>query len=283
MPESFVICHMFPGQPVSRVNWSLDDASFTEIAAICLSKSGFDLLTGEASNPKVTENMKLQLYGVCQSIRQSLKLAADGSVPDIIAEHSMGIYPALAACGALSADDAIEMTFRIGMLMADSFSYGSYSLASVIGLPVQEIQSIANNHGVYLANCNTSRHVLLAGSTSGIESAGIEAQANGAFSVKIFDCDAPLHTPMMEAISGVLKNISEDYHYSEPAVPLMGHILQKLLNSADIPEFIWREISLPVFWNNSYHALKKYGVTRFIEIGAGQSLFKFNRWIESES
>ncbi len=278
-----MICHMFPGQPVVWGAAFQDDDSFRRIAETCCAMTGFDPQTGVSRNPALTETVKLQLFGICYSIFKSEQLASRNPPPDLLAEHSMGIYGALAAGGVLTADEAIEITFRGGMLMAETFSSDAYALGCFIGLTIPQVESIARNNSVYIANYNTSRHVLLAGVASGIESAKSEAEAAGVFSAKQFQADAPLHTPLMGEITADLWIILADYHFNEPSIPLMGHIDQQFLTAATIPEFICSELNMPVYWDKTYHALRKHGVERFIEVGFGQSLAKFNRWIDSES
>jgi len=274
---------MFPGQPVLWNIPPLNDDSFRRIAETCFSMTGFDPLTGSANNRALTESVKLQLFGVCCSLWKNEQLTSGNAPPDLLAEHSMGIYAALAASGVLSANEALEITFRGGTLMAETFGSDKYALGCIIGLTILQVQSIALNNGVYVANYNTSRHVMLAGAGSGIESAKIEAEAAGAFSASLFHADAPLHTPLMNNITADLRTILADYHCNEPSIPLMGHIDQQLLTAATIPEFICSELSMPVYWEKTYHALRKRGVARFVEVGSGLSLTKFNRWIDSET
>ena len=109
-----------------------------------------------------------------------------------------------------------------------------------------------------------------------------EALSAGAFSVRTVPCDAPLHTPLLGAIAGELREIVGDYRYAEPVLPLMDHIDQDFLSAADIPDFLVRELCLPVHWELTYLALRKAGVTVFTEVGSGDALKKFNRWIASE-
>jgi malonyl CoA-acyl carrier protein transacylase len=50
-----------------------------------------------------------------------------------------------------------------------------------------------------------------------------------------------------------------------------------------VADFLLRELLLPVYWEKSYQALRAAGVGKFIEAGVGDSLKKYNRWIESEA
>ena len=109
-----------------------------------------------------------------------------------------------------------------------------------------------------------------------------EALAAGAFSAQSFPCDAPLHTPLMEEVARPLAEICGEYQYREPDLPVMEHIGQTWLKAAEMAPFMARELSLPVHWERTYLALKSLGVGRFFEVGSGDSLKKYNRWIDSE-
>jgi [acyl-carrier-protein] S-malonyltransferase len=281
--SNFMNCFMFPGQPLFRNAETPDDADFLEIAEMARSRARIDIHDFSRSGERTSENVMLQVYGVAMSLYQARKLRREGIVPDLLAEHSMGIYPSLAACGSLPEGDVLELTSRVGRCMSGMGKKGDYALGCIVGLTLEPVISIAENNGVFPANLNTSRHFLLAGERHGMESAEAEALANGAFSVKLFPCDAPLHTPLMSGMERELTSIFSDYHYREPKVPLVNHIDQDYLVANDMADFMMRELTLPVYWEKCYKALKKAGVSKFFEVGTGDSLKKYNRWIESEA
>jgi [acyl-carrier-protein] S-malonyltransferase len=277
-------CFMFPGQPLFRNTETPDDADFLEITNIARDRARIDILDFSLSVEQSTENVMLQVYGVAMSLYKARKLRREGIVPGLTAEHSMGIYPSLAACGSLPEGEVLELTSRVGRCMSRmGKKREEFALGCIVGLTLEPVLSIAGNNGVYPANLNTSRHFLLAGERRGMESAEAEALEKGAFSVKLFPCDAPLHTPLMSEMEGELTAIFSDYTYREPTVPLINHIDQDYLVAREMADFMMRELTLPVYWEKCYKALKKAGVSRFFEVGTGDSLKKYNRWIESEA
>lgn len=275
-------CFMFPGQPMAMTDIPADDPVFHAKARLCQGASGFDLLEGETSARHLTDSVRLQLFGTTMSLYRFEQLIRLQGLPDIMAEHSMGIYPALAACGAVDSTAALELTCRIGVCLAGMGAQRAYALGSVVGLTAEPLVSIADNHGVYIANHNTSRHFLLSGEWEGVRAATLEAEAVGAFSVGLFPCDAPLHTPLIEELAAELHAIVADYSFRELQVPLMDHLEQRRLQAADIPAFLVEELCRPVFWEKTCRALQRAGVTQYYEVGAGQALTKFKRWIDSE-
>lgn len=274
---------MFPGQPLLFGAESPDDTEYQSVRKLALDHTGLDILDLSWSRDPSSKSVALQIYGAAISLYRNRLLLQEGRRPDMIAEHSMGIYAALSASGSISEAVALELTFRVGAciaLMADS---GDYALGCMVGLTHEPLLAIAENNGVFLANYNTSRHFLISGERLGIESAVAEALAGGAFSAKVFPCDAPLHTPLMEVSAGSLREIVADYTYAQSAVRVMNHIDQDFLTASETEDFLLQELLLPVYWDKSYQALQSAGITKFIEVGVGDSLKKYNRWIDSEA
>lgn len=275
-------CFMFPGQPMAVANLPAGDSGFEEVSRQCHEVSGFNPLDAEHARGELPESIRLQMFGAAMSLYRHGQLLLQHGPPDVIAEHSMGIYPALAAAGSIDGRSALELTHRIGVCLAAMRGRRDYALGSVTGLSGAVVESIATNNGVFVANYNTSRHFLLSGESAGIRGATAEAEAAGAFSTGIFPCDAPLHTPFVLEITAQLQAIVSDYSFLYPRIPLIEHQRQRRLTSDDIPVFLVEQLSHPVYWEATCRFLLREGVRHFYEAGAGQALSKFNRWIESD-
>ena len=278
-----MICWMFPGQPIAFGDLPSSDPEFQKIALLCREITGFNPLETGTSPSDLSRSVRLQLLGTCVSLYRASQLTNQGGAPDLIAEHSMGIYSALAVSGSIDNATALALTWRIGAAMAEMGMQREYALGCVIGLTCAPLGAIAANNGVYIANHNTSRHFLLAGERARVDAALVEAATSGAFSASVFPCDAPLHTPLIAEIAGDLQRIVAEYRYSEPRIPLVEHVAKTILTAAAVPRFLVDELCTPVYWETTYRALRSRGVTRFQEVGVGSALTKFNRWIDSES
>lgn len=277
-----MICFMFPGQPLSSGDAFPDDADFAEIARSVARQTRLDLTSSTWGEAGGTDQVRLQLLGLAQSLYRLRQLRRRGTRPDLVAQHSMGIYPALVACGCIAEAQAIELTWRVGCCLAQLGRARHYALGCVTGLTLEPLRDIALNQRVHLANHNTSRHFLLSGEERDMARAMTEALEAGALSARSFPCDAPLHTPLIAQLNQDLWEIFSDYRYAEPACPLMEHLDQNYLTAAELPGFLLRELHSPVYWERTYRALRAAGVAEFVEVGGGESLSKYNRWIEGE-
>jgi len=276
-------CWMFPGQPLRHDQLFPESPEGEELVSLCKSVAGLDLSAWQDNCQLDSENTRLQIYGTAFSLYRARVLSLSGQVPDMVLEHSMGIYAALSACNCISERDALEMTARVGRTLLKMSEKERYALGCIIGLECAHVEAAAANNGVYVANYNTSSHFLLAGERSKIMSAVEECAASGAFSLSVFDCDAPLHTPLISEVADELKIIFSDYNYIDPSVTLLDHIEQQPLTASIIPGFLLDELLLPVWWQRSYSAARNLGAKSFIEVGSGDALKKFNRWVDSEN
>lgn len=278
-----MICWMFPGQPLRHDQTFPATQEGDDIVSLCRSATGFDPSAWQDDVTLTGEHVRLQLYGTAYSLCRARQLHLAGQMPDMILEHSLGIYAALAVCGSISERDALELTGRVGTALARMAEGDRYALGCIIGLGSVPVEAAAANHGVHVANYNTSSHFLLAGKRTRIMAAMEECAAAGAFSLSVFDCDAPLHTPLLAEVATDLEAVFSDYRYAEPRIPLLDHIEQHPLTAQRIPAFLLDELLRPVWWQRSYAAARGLGAASFIEVGVGEALKKFNRWIDSEN
>lgn len=278
-----MICWMYPGQPLKFGAPIPDDDDFREIVELCRSRVDFDLITCTSLRQDMSEHTRLQIFGTARSLYHARQLRRSGKIPDIVAQHSMGIYPALAACGVIGEGEALELVARIGICMSAMAEHNTFALGCVVGLTDDVLERLLLGSGLYVANVNTSRHFLLSGLLEDMRLALDAATAAGAFSVSLFPCDAPLHTPLMAEISEPLQAIIADFSYTAAKIPLMSHRGEMLNDVESIRDFLHEELLTPVFWEKTWIALRERGVGTFVEIGVGDTLKKLNRWIESEN
>ncbi len=275
---------IFPGQPLQYEPLLPDDDDFRIINLKCRERCGYDLENKQPlSAGSLSQHTCLQIYGVAMSLYRARRLLFKGEKPELIAEHSLGIYAALNAAGCITEGDALELAARLGACMRVMSATKEYALGCPIGLSVGAVESAARNNRVFVANYNTSSHFLLAGESEGIESALAECREAGAFNASSFSCEAPLHTPLMAVIASQLEAVVSDYNFAEPVVPVIEHISQTRLKASDIPTFLLDELLKPVWWERSYLTLLSRGVKNLVEVGSGNALKKFNRWIDSEN
>ena len=95
-----------------------------------------------------------------------------GIQPDAAAGLSLGEYPAMAAAGVMSAEDAIRTVRERGILMQEAVPAGIGAMAAVLAMDAEEIEKvIAPIEGVQIANYNCPGQLVISGAVEAVDAA----------------------------------------------------------------------------------------------------------------
>ena len=282
----------FPGQLQGRP--SLEDHSlkndphFKELLRRASGQTEFDFLKFSFGGEPEEEDLslKLQMATYFLSVVYFFRLRDAGWNPDILAEHSMGIYAALVASGAMSFEEGLFVTESIGRLLKREGTIHPGGMASIIGLPLEGIQKICRDLDGFqlsIANYNGSMHFVLSGEEEGVKKAISLALARKAVSAAPLAFNTALHSPSLSSLREEITEILQNIKIQSLKVPVLNHWTITPLRREEIKEFLSQEIARPVYWIRCVEKLVQEGFTRFIELGHEATLTKLMRWIDRET
>jgi [acyl-carrier-protein] S-malonyltransferase len=287
------IAFCFPGQLQEKPTWEdhhplREDPYFKENLTRACNQTKFDLLNFSFGGEEKEEDLslKLQLSAYTLSMVHFYRLRAAGWVPDIFAEHSMGIYSALAASEAISFEEGLFVTEAIGRLLKREGAIHPGGMASIIGLSLEEIQKICqdlNGFQLSIANYNGSMHFVLSGEEKGVEKAISLALSRKAISATRLAFNTALHSPSLYSLREEILEILQGIKVQPLKIPILNHWTIKPLRREEIKDFLSQEIGRPVYWIRCVEKLLQEGFTQFIEVGHETTLTKLMRWIEREA
>jgi [acyl-carrier-protein] S-malonyltransferase len=196
---------------------------------------------------------------------------------DYAAGHSLGEYAALAACGALSFDDAIRAVVLRASLMEEACVQCPGAMAAVIGLDMESVEAIctrASSRGVVVpANFNSSTQVVVSGMTAGVDEAITLARDAGAKRVIMLEVGGAFHSPLMETARAGLSEYLPGVVINRPLKPVVANVTARAASDVDdIRELLIEQVTSPVRWAQTMTFLKEQGVTGTIEVGPGNVL-----------
>ena len=283
----------FPGQlhekPILEDHHPLrGDPHFRELLRRASSQTKFDLLNFSFGGEEEEEDfsLKLQITTYFLSMLHFYRLRAAGWNPDILAEHSMGIYAALAASEAIRFEEGLFITEAIGRLLKKEGVTHRGGMASIIGLPLEEVQKICqdlNGFQLSIANYNGSMHFVLSGEEAGVDSAISLALSRKAVSATRLAFNTALHSSSLYSLRQEIMTILQDIKIQAPNVPVLNHWTIKPLRREEIKDFLSQEIARPVYWVRCVENLLGEGFTQFVEVGHEAALTKLMRWIDREA
>lgn len=241
------------------------------------------LMSGERDEDQLP--LKLQLMTYLFSVIHFHRLSEKGWIPEILTEHSMGIYAALTASEAITFEEGVFITHSIGKLLEEEGALCPGMMASIIGLPLEEIQKIISTLDGYqlaIANYNGSMHFVISGEAEGVQKAMELALNRRALSVSKLSFHTALHSPALSPLRGKIRKILKDIEVRPFRYPILNHWTVQLLNRHEVRDFLSEEIARPVYWVRCVEKCIRDGIRRFIEVGKESSLTKLIRWADRE-
>jgi [acyl-carrier-protein] S-malonyltransferase len=282
----------FPGQLQERPGLEdnhrlIENPHFKDCLARASRQTKFDFLNfflkinGEESG----SNLKLQISTYFLSMVHFYRMREAGWTPNIFAEHSMGIYAALAASEAVTFEEGLFLTESIGRLLEREETRHRGAMANIIGLPLEEVQRICRDldgYQLFIANYNGSMQHVLSGEEEGIKKAISLALSRKAISARELSFKTVLHSPLLFFLREEIMNLLKDVKVQSPKFPIVNHWTIKPLKKEEIKDFLSQEIGRPVYWVRCVERLLQEDVTQFVEIGHEATLTKLIRWINRD-
>jgi len=286
------IAFCFPGQlqekPMLEDRHPLtEEPHFKKLLKRASNRTKFDLLNFSFGGERAEEDLdiKLQISTYLLSMIYFHRLRAAEWVPDILAEHSMGIYAALAASEAITFEEGLFITESIGRLLRREGALRRGAMASIIGLPLEDIEKIChdlNGYQLFIANYNGSMHYVLSGEEEGVKKAISLSLSRKAISANRLPFHTALHTPSLLCLKEEILNLLKHIQIREPEIPVFNHWTIQPLKREEIKDFLCQEIGQPVYWDRCIERLIQEGVTQFVEVGHEATLTKLVRWMNRD-
>lgn len=216
--------------------------------------------------------------------------------PSAVVGHSSGEIAAAYACGILTAEQAILIAYLRGYAVAQLKKPGTMMM---VGLSPDAADSLIKEKGlqdqVRVACVNTSESITISGSAEGIDTIGMEIQANnpGKLVRKIETGGRAYHSHMMTDIGLLYEGLLVDHvgaaasetpsktkMYS--SVGFLGDELRVFDGTIKLPPRYWREnLEKPVQFSSAVSSLASSGRLHLIEIGPHSALRGFIKQIRT--
>ncbi len=231
------------------------------------------LLHADAETLKQTRNSQLSTFVMSMVVLDAVERT--GVEPAFHAGHSLGEYSALTASGALSYDDAVRLVTERGNAMQAAADAQEGTMSAVLGLDDDKVEMacMRTDGDVWVANYNAPGQVVIAGSPDALEMAAINAKDLGAKRVLPIKVGGAFHTPFMSPARERLRKAIVDVDFRDPNRPVFANV--DALPHPDGDEWgslMGAQLTSPVRWRQTLHALHDAGSTVFLELGPGTIL-----------
>ena len=199
-----------------------------------------------------------------------------------VAGHSLGEYSALCAAGALTLADSARLLRLRGRAMQQAVPAGEGAMAAILGLDFDKVSAIALEaaRDLYLtgaiceaANDNGGGQVVISGTKAAVARAMELAKAAGAKRALPLAVSAPFHCALMTPAAEAMAEALATTAIAAPKIPLVANVSASPLTApAAIRDSLVQQVTGTVRWRESVVYMAGFGVTRFVELGAGKVL-----------
>jgi [acyl-carrier-protein] S-malonyltransferase len=256
---------LFPGQGVSVAG---SQPRVADALPELLERAGE--LTGEDCFARAVESTRFAQPAIFLASLASFVELEDPYDAVAFAGHSLGELSALAAAGALSFEEALELVVLRGALMEESGrASGDGSMLAVLKSTPEVAAEVAAAAGVWVANDNAPGQTVLAGPRDGLKRAAEIARERGVRSLAL-DVTGAFHSPWMEAAREPFREALARATFAQPAVTVFSGLTAAPF--ADMRAELADALTGPVRWRETMSALAAAGAQSFIDVGPDQVL-----------
>ena len=206
--------------------------------------------------------------------------------PQMVAGHSLGEFSALAATGALSFADGLQLVAQRAQAMQEACNHSNGTMAAVLALEDKVVEEICEStEGVVVAaNYNCPGQLVISGEVPAVEAACETLKEKGAKRALLLAVGGAFHSPLMEPAREKLAHAIQQTTFNEPSCPIYQNVnAQATQNTEVIKNNLIAQLTGAVKWTQTIEAMRADGATEFIECGPGKVLQGLVRKIDREA
>ncbi|PPI88103.1 [acyl-carrier-protein] S-malonyltransferase [Candidatus Pantoea edessiphila] len=285
------LAFVFPGQGSQHIGmlkdiikkYSIAKETFQEASYIL----GYDLLKLINQGPieDLNDTCKTQPAILAASIAiYRIWQQKGGSLPKLMAGHSLGEYSALVCADVIKFTDTVKLVEFRGKLMQQLVQKRKGAMKAIIGLDAITIQRICKenrkNQIVSIANFNSPDQFVIAGDKKAVDRTSIACKLAGAKQIIPLIITIPAHCLLMKSAASKLAIKLKKIKFKIPSIPVINNVdVQIEYDENAIRNALIRQMYSPVRWIEIIKLIAKKGITKILEIGPSRVLSNLSKRI----
>ena len=192
-----------------------------------------------------------------------------------LAGHSLGEYCALYFAESLNFEEMLEVVKCRGDSMSIVSDPNKYVMYAILKKEDYEIDENLFGDGVYIANLNSDRQVVICGLKDNVNKFKNQNPIGKFIPLNV---SAPFHSDLMKESANLFNEKIKNKLFKKIKIDLISN--HKLVNYKNISEIEYskqlsNQIHSPVMWSETIKTILKEEINTFIEIGPKKTLLNF--------
>ncbi|GMU41082.1 MAG: malonyl CoA-acyl carrier protein transacylase [Chloroflexota bacterium] len=261
------------------------DITGIDLAKVCFDSNADDLASTENTQPAVLTTS----IAFLRAMREKAGDVGENIRPRLLGGHSLGLFSAAVASGALSFRDSLLIILERSRLMGSFNEDRPVGMAAIIGLDAETVRGICEEasqgdlNRVDVANHNEDQQTVISGDVSALERAMARTKELQGKAIRL-KLKVSSHTPLHVAQAAEFAEIIREIPFADPNTPIVSNITADLLRTAaEVREEFEAQLKSPVLWAENVRRMAREGVDTFVEVGPGHALSRMIKRIQEES
>jgi [acyl-carrier-protein] S-malonyltransferase len=261
------------------------DITGIDLTKVCFESEADDLASTENTQPAVLTTS----IAFLRAMREKAGEVGETIRPRLLGGHSLGLFSAAVASGALSFRDSLLIIMERSRLMGSFNADRPVGMAAIIGLDAETVREICEDSTlgehdrVDVANHNEDTQTVISGDVSAIERAMVRTKQLQGKAIRL-KLKVSSHTPLHVQQAAEFAEIIREIPFANPDTPIVSNITADLLRTAaEVRSEFEAQLRSPVLWAENVRRMAREGVDTFVEVGPGHALSRMIKRIQDDS
>jgi [acyl-carrier-protein] S-malonyltransferase len=286
---------IFPGQLAARVGMGKELAERSAAAAEVLDRGervcggGFRRLIFEGPASELALNRHAQTAVLVVGAMAWAALVEAGLQVQALAGYSLGVFPALAASGAISLEDALALVLRTADLYERMLAGVDAAMGAVTGIPETRLAELCAQastplEGVWIGTSQNRAQFVITGHRPAVLRV-VERARTEALRTALLPISWPIHSPLMAPLTDALAvEVPKLMRIADPRLPVHSPADgEPLRDAAAVRDLLIHQVVRPMRWERVVGRLHDDGVGLYAQCGRDDQLSKMVRWLDRQA
>lgn len=252
-------------QPAKSLYDQADQILGYKISGICFQDPESELTR--------TINAQLAIFVTSLAILKTLSAYFPQMTPSLSCGLSLGEFTALVALDSIIFEDGLRLVKRRGELMEEACQKNSGTMASLLGISIENCLELCKETNTELANLNSYEQLVISGPVDAINKACELAKSKGAKRSIPLKVGGAFHSSLMKHAKDGLEDALRKVAISKPKGVFIPNVTGEAVSEPEaIRVLLAKQLTSPVQWIKTMETVSRFSSMDFLELGPGKVL-----------